>query len=88
MPLRDVSVCALEAAVVDELLPLWVSDAVGKTGFAGAFAIDEDVSAFDESLEYVIQDSKVILSKEVRHTIWQVSPHPDEPGSEDEEQAA
>jgi glycerol-3-phosphate O-acyltransferase len=29
---------------------------------------------FDESLMAVIEDAKVILSKEVRHTIWDVSP--------------
>ena len=30
--------------------------------------------SFDESLMTVIEDAKVILSKEVRHTIWDVSP--------------
>ncbi len=33
---------------------------------------------FDEALEIVIRDAKSILSKEIRHSIWQLSPAPEE----------
>ncbi len=37
---------------------------------------DDGKLVFDEALEIVIQDAKIVLSKEVRHSIWQLSPEP------------
>ena len=37
---------------------------------------DDGKLVFNEALEIVIRDSKIILSKEVRHNIWRLSPSP------------
>jgi glycerol-3-phosphate O-acyltransferase len=55
---------------------------------AGIVNTSEDGKlTFDRALENVIQDAKVILSKEVRHTIWQISAK-QEPKAESEQAAA
>ncbi len=48
---------------------------------AGVLETAEDGKlVYDEALEIVIQDAKIVLSKEVRHAIWQLTPAP--PGSD------
>ncbi|MEM9530188.1 MAG: glycerol-3-phosphate 1-O-acyltransferase PlsB [Pseudomonadota bacterium] len=37
---------------------------------------DDGTLVFDEALEFVIRDAKTVLSKEVRHSIWRLSPAP------------
>ena len=43
---------------------------------------DDGKLAFDEGLENIIQEAKLILSKDIRHSILEVSPNRDLPASE------